>query len=146
MLAWPVGSLRVVEPRIKNVSRHRSFQLGDEAVELYASTGQPLDEHQQLVLRHSLAERNGHWLHPQVGLLEPSQNVKGTVLEGRSLERVFPVPSERRMTHSAHQFDTSMEAFLRMEEAFEESGMSKHLKGKPSRSHGSECFVFKNGS
>lgn len=103
------------------------------------------DPWQELVAEHALGVRgNGKWAAFEVGLNVSRQNGKGGVLEILELGGIFAF-GERLIIHSAHEFATANEAFIRMEELLEEGGLHKHLKprGGVSRSHGMEGFVFK---
>jgi hypothetical protein len=122
-------------------------KVGDEAVELARSAGLELDEWQAFVLRESLRRRkDGRWSAFEVGLNVSRQNGKGAILEARELAGLFLL-GEGLIVHSAHQFDTSMEAFLRMEQLLEEADLIKELRPRAgiSRSHGAEGFVTKSG-
>src|SRR5205823_6021141 len=90
---------------------------------------------------------DGRWAAFEVGLVVSRQNGKGGILEARELAGVTEF-GERLLIHSAHQFDTSMEAFLRMENLIEEAGLVGELRkrGGVSRSHGAEGFSFRNGA
>lgn len=66
------------------------------------------------MLRASLAEsRPGSWAATEVGLVVPRQNGKGAILEARELVGLFLL-RERLLIHSAHQFKTAQEHFLRL--------------------------------
>lgn len=141
-----VVTAQLVEPRFHWVPPHESSR-GEEAVEFCHENGLILDDWQALVLMGSLNLRaDGRWAAFEVGVNVSRQNGKGGIIEGRELAGIF-LFDERLITHSAHQFDTSMEAFMRMEEILEESGLDKELKPKGGvvRSHGAEGFVFKSG-
>src|SRR3954465_421045 len=87
---------------------------GEEAVELARMAGLHLDPWQELVLVHSLGERpDGRWRGFEGGLVVSRQNGKGAILEAMELAGLFLL-GERLVIHSAHQFDTSLEAFRRL--------------------------------
>lgn len=131
-------------PRVWSVPP-ASASLGLEAVELAAAAGLVLDPWEQFVVEQMLGQRpDGKWAAFEVGLCVARQNGKGAVLEARELAGLF-LTGDRLMVHSAHQFDTSMEAFLRMEEILGGSeDLSRQVKSV-SRSHGAEGFVLKTG-
>jgi hypothetical protein len=136
----------VVEPRIRAVPEAPG-SLGADASKLAEDAGLVLDPWQRAVLDGALGVvRGGAWAAFEVGLVVGRQNGKGAVLEARELAGLF-LFGERLIIHSAHQFDTSMEAFLRMEQLLEEAGLVGQLKprGGVSRSHGSEGFLLKSG-
>lgn len=120
----------------------------DEVLEVCERCGLHLDEWQKFVLAKSLGIRtDGKWAAFEVGVMVSRQNGKGGILEARELGGMF-VFGEQLIVHSAHQFDTSMEAFLRMEALLEEGGLISELKNGRrgiSRSHGAEGFLLKSG-
>ena len=134
----------VQEPRIENVPPYASTS-GDEAVELAALAGLHLDPWQQRVLRHSLGERSdGKWAAFEVGLVVSRQNGKGSILEARELAGLFLL-GERFIIHSAHQFDTSLEAFGRLLQLIEGTPeLSKRVQ-RVVRSHGEEGITLTTG-
>jgi hypothetical protein len=131
-------------PRIRSVPDY-GHSAGDEAIELAALAGLILDPWQQLVLRDALGEGvGGKWAAFQVAVVVPRQNGKGGILEARELAGLF-LFGDRLIIHSAHQFDTSIEAFLRMDELIAGTPeLAKRVKAVH-RSHGHEGFTLKNG-
>jgi hypothetical protein len=127
----------VQQPRIFSVPDYVSTS-GHEAVELAAMAGLHLDEWQQIILINALGERaDMKWAAFEVGVCVPRQNGKGGILEGRELAGLFLL-GEPLIIHSAHQFDTSLEAFRRLLELIEgRDEFSKRVK-RVSRSHGEE--------
>ena len=132
-------------PRVENIPPYVST-AGDEAVELAAMAGLNLDPWQQYVLRNSLGERpDGKWAAFEVGLVVSRQNGKGSILEARELAGLFLL-NERFIVHSAHRFDTSLEAFTRLEDLISGSpDLSKRVK-RVVRSHGEEGITLNNGN
>lgn len=105
-------------PRLLSVPAYLSSR-GRVAIELAASAGLILDPWQQFVLEQSLGVRADEtWAAFEVGLDVARQNGKGGILEARELAGLFEF-GERLIIHSAHNFSTSREAFLRMEELLE---------------------------
>jgi hypothetical protein len=103
-------------PRVWSVpARAASYEIADEALEwLDEVVGFGLDEWQRLVLRESLAEAQpGTWAATEVGLVVSRQNGKGAILEARELVGLFLL-NEPLLIHSAHQFKTAQEHFLRL--------------------------------
>ena len=118
---------------------------GEEAVELAALGGLILDPWQTFVLASSLGERpDGKWAAFQVGLVVPRQNGKGGLLEARELTGLFLL-GERLIIHSAHQFDTSLEAFRRLLFIIENTPDFDRRVKRVSRAHGEEGIELKNG-
>jgi hypothetical protein len=107
--------------------------------------GLVLDPAQEYVLRHSLGEKpNGKWAAFEVGVNEPRQNGKGVLLEARELTGLFLL-QEPLIIHSAHQFDTSLEAFRRLLWRIEETPELDRQVKRVSRSHGEEGIELRNG-
>ena len=131
-------------PRISNIPPAVSSS-GQEAVELAQMAGLHLDSWQQYVLKHSLGERqDGKWAAFEVGLVVSRQNGKGSILEARELAGLFLL-GERFMVHSAHRFDTSLEAFQRLVNLIDGApDLSKRVK-RVSRSHGDEGIELISG-
>jgi hypothetical protein len=134
----------VQEPRIASWPAYVS-SAGDEAVDLARMAGLHLDPWQQYVLKHALGERpGGKWAAFEVGLVVSRQNGKGSLLEARELAGLFLL-DERLVIHSAHQFDTSLEAFQRLLHLVENTpDLSRRVK-RVSRSHGEEGIQLTNG-
>ena len=102
--------------RTPRVSSYPPFptSAGQDAVDLAASAGLHLYPWQQDVLRLSLGERpDGTWATPDVGLIVPRQNGKGTVLEARELAGLFLFGES--ILHTSHEFKTSMDHYRRIE-------------------------------
>jgi hypothetical protein len=101
------------EPRLRSCPPYRTTAAA-EALELAASAGVFLDPWQELALRDALAEDSaGRWVNFEVGLVVARQNGKGEVLLARELAGLF-LFGERLIIHTAHEFKTSNEAFLRI--------------------------------
>ena len=130
--------------------------VGREAVELAEHAGLYLDPWQQVVLEKSLGKRRDtvwndytdqyeyKWAAREVGLMISRQNGKGSLLEARELAGLF-LFGERLIIHSAHQFDTSVEAFNRIMMLIEQTPDLDAEVGRVSRSHGEEGIELKNG-
>jgi hypothetical protein len=132
------------QPRLHVVPDYVS-SAGREAVELAAMAGLDLDPWQQLVLEGALGERpDGKWSAFEVGLVVSRQNGKGSILEARELAGLFLL-GERLIIHSAHQFDTSLEAFRRLLFLIEDTPDLERRVKKVSRAHGEEGIELKTG-
>lgn len=115
-----------------------STAQGDDAVELAASAGLILDDWQAWVLKHSLGILpGGQWSAFEVGLLVPRQSGKNTILEARELAGLYLL-DESLLIHTAHEFKTSEEHFLRMQSLIEGHPDLDRLVRKVTTSHGSE--------
>lgn len=135
--------LGVQRPRIVSIPPSTS-SVGDEAVELAREAGLDLDPWQEFVLERALARRENRWAAFEVGLCVPRQNGKGTVFEARELAGLFLL-GERLLIHSAHQFDTSLEAFRRLLFLIEDNPDFDRRVKRVSRSHGEEGIELKSG-
>jgi phage terminase large subunit-like protein len=115
------------KPRVDQYPPYVS-SAGQEAIDLAAVAGLYLDPWQQHVLTHSLGERgDGKWSAPKVSMWVPRQNGKGGVLEARELWGLF-LGRERLILHSAHEYKTAQEAFLRIRGLIEGSAyLSKRV-------------------
>lgn len=132
-------------PRIHHVPRGAASTDAIEVIELCAMTGLLLDPWQVLVLEGALGVRpDGKWLAQSVGVEVARQNGKGSLLEARELAGLF-LFGEKLITHSAHQFDTSLEAFKRLLERIESCPDLEQRVKRVSRSHGEEGIELKGG-
>lgn len=95
--------------------------LGSEAVDLARTAGLVLDEWQVDILTEALTVRlDGRWSAFEVVQVMPRQNGKNAVLEARQLTGLFLL-REPLAVHSAHEFKTTWEHFLRIEALIEET-------------------------
>jgi hypothetical protein len=125
---------------------------GEEAVELAAMAGLHLDDWQADTLTLALGERktpknpetDGKWASFEVGVMVSRQNGKGALIEARSLAGLFLL-GERLIVHTAHQFDTSLEAFRRLLFLIEDTPDLDQQVQRVSRSHGEEGIELKGG-
>ena len=132
-------------PRIEWVPAGAPHPDGRAAVELAAAAGLILDPWQERVLLNSLRRRpDGKWAAFEVGLVCPRQNGKNSIIEARQLAGMF-VLGERLQIHSAHQFDTSLEAFRRLKFLIEENDWLAREVKRISQSHGEEGIELKSG-
>jgi hypothetical protein len=139
-----VSATGVQTPRIMWMPEYRS-SAGPEAVELAALAGLILDPWQQLVLEHGLGEGpDGRWAAAEVGLCVPRQNGKNAVLEARELAALFLL-GETLVIHSAQQFKTAKEHFLRLLALIEATPELDRRVHKVTRTHGEEGIQLLNG-
>ncbi len=116
----PAAPLGVQEPQIL----HRppdvhSLAAAEEAIELARAVGMTPDRSQELTLEAGLGERaDGTWSAFEVADIEPRQNGKGDAIQMRELAGLF-LFGERLLIHTAHEFPTANEAFLRMVQVIE---------------------------
>lgn len=116
--------LGVLEPQIVHLPPDvHSLAAAEEAIELaeaYAiCDGYPLDESQEFTLRAGLGERSdGSWAASTVADFEPRQNGKNDTCNARELAGLI-LFGEQLILHTAHEFKTANESFLRMVAIFE---------------------------
>ena len=139
--AVPKGAQR---PLVSSIPPYVSSSA-PEAIELAAMAGLYLDEWQQWVLMQWLGEGpDGKWAAFECALLVPRQNGKGAILEARELAGLYLL-EESLIVHSAHEFSTSHEHFLRLLALIENTpDLAKRLK-KVHRSHGDEGVDLTGG-
>jgi phage terminase large subunit-like protein len=139
--AAPVGSQR---PRIEVVPAYVSTS-GQEAVELCAAVGVHLDPWQAYVLQGALGERaDGQWSAFELGLTVSRQNGKGEVLLARQLAGLYLL-GEHLIIHSAHEYKTAAEAFLRIRAVIENHDDLRRMVKTVRTSHGEEGIELKDG-
>jgi len=119
---------------------------GQEATELAASAGLLLDDWQRFALDVALGEREGgRWAAFEVGLVVSRQNGKGSILEARELAGLF-LFGERLILHSAHEFKTASEAFLRVKSLVDNTDDLRKKVARIRTSHGDEGIELTNGA
>lgn len=106
-----------------------------------------LDPWQEMVLDTALGERaDGRWSAFEVGVMVSRQNGKGALLEARELVGLFLLDDEELIIHSAHQFDTSLEAFRRIKDRIESCPDLERRVKRVVKSHGEEGIELTDGS
>ncbi|WP_236241153.1 terminase [Streptomyces sp. CC228A] len=119
---------------------------GQEAVELAAEAGLILDNWQQFVLHVGLGERDdGSWAAFETCVNVPRQNGKGGIIEARELAGLFLL-GERLILHSAHEFKTAKEAFLRVERLIANTDSLRKRVRAVRRTTGEEAIELLNGA
>ncbi|WP_320672373.1 hypothetical protein [Patulibacter defluvii] len=108
--------------------------------------GLNLDPWQQLLLGHSLGEKaDGTWAAQEVGAVVARQNGKGGALEGRELAGLYLL-GEKDIVHSAHLFDTALEAMERLLVWIESTPDLDQKVKRVVRTNGKERIVLKDGA
>ncbi len=98
------------------------------------------------MLERSLGETaNGSWSAFEVCLLVPRQNGKGSILEARELAGLF-LFDEMTILHSAHEFKTAWEAFLRVRTLIEQTPDLASKVKQIRQSHADVCIELKSGA
>lgn len=115
-----MSSLAVVRQgsqRPRNLHRPpgRVSSSGGDVAEFAEDAGLYLDDWQRWVLDEALSERaDRRWAAFEVCLIVPRQNGKGSILEALELYHLFVLGSQL-IIHSAHEFNTAREHYLRMQ-------------------------------
>jgi hypothetical protein len=136
--------LGVQEPRFRWQPESVANSAAD-AAELCAQLGMPLDPWQVIALETMLGEQpDGRWSAFECALIVARQNGKGGVLEARELAGLF-LFGERLIIHSAHEFSTAAEAFIRMKNLIDGTDWLRKRVKKVSNSHGAEGFELMSG-
>lgn len=136
------ATLEMVEPSVLLVPDGVS-SAGAEAIELAAMAGLILDPWQAFTIDHALMETDaGLWAAFEVAVEVSRQNGKGGILEARELAGLY-LFGERLLIHSAHQFDTSLEAFRRLLFLIENTPELDARVARVSKSHGEEGIELK---
>jgi hypothetical protein len=139
-----VSVVETVMPRVLYAPDYGS-SAGTEAVELAALAGLVLDPWEALVLEYALGEGpDGRWAAADVGLCVPRQNGKNAVLEARELAALFLL-DERLVIHSAQQFKTAKEHFLRLLSLIEGTPELERRVKRVVRTHGEEAIELHDG-
>lgn len=102
--------------------------------------GKPLLPWQEQICDVAFALRaDGKWAAYEVAIWVARQNGKGVVTEAQELFGAYML-REKKIIHSAHLFDTSREAFLRLVEIIEGSDWLRARTKKPIVARGSEAI------
>jgi phage terminase large subunit-like protein len=104
-----------------NSAAELDTQLGDEIRQVLGWAGLILDDWQESFLFGALTPGwDEKWAAFEVAGVVPRQNGKGTIMEARQIVGLF-VLAERLQIHTAHEFKTCSEHFLRVKELVEGS-------------------------
>ena len=118
---------------------------GREAAELADAVGLHLDPWQRFALDVILSERaDGSPAAFESALICPRQNGKGAVLEALELAWLF-LHGERLLIHSAHEFRTANEAFLRIANLVDSSSDLRRKVSHIRYANGEQGISLKNG-
>lgn len=147
----------VQEPRLSHHPVQHS-SAGQAAVDLAAAAGLVLDPWQRYCVKHILGERGDVYYNDVLDTMMPKssayesaivvsrQNGKGAILEAVELAWLYLL-GVRCIVHSAHEFATSREHFLRMETLISNTSMlsCELARGGIKWSHGDESINLATG-
>jgi len=141
--AVPLGDPR---PRICSVPLS-VLSEGERVARLSAAAGLVLDPWQAFVLDQGLGRRDDRkWAAFEVALIVSRQNGKGSILEALELAALFLDDFEVDLIlHSAHEFKTAAEAFLRVQSLISSSPVFERRVARIRTSNGSEAIELRNG-
>jgi len=134
------------EPRICSLPLFDADRSGANAVLLAAAAGLDLDPWQRFVLEAGLRRRGGKWAAFEVALIVARQNGKGAILEALELAALFLFPDVRLILHSAHEFKTAAEAFLRIRHLIEGSPEFSSRVARIRTTTGAEAIELLDGT
>jgi hypothetical protein len=137
----------VQRPRILAAPDYET-SWGPETVELCAAAGLVLDPWQQFCLEVGMAEDLDNpdlWAAFEAGVVVPRQNGKGELLMARELGGLFVV-GERLIVHTAHEFKTAGEAFVRVSTLIENCDMLRKRVKQVRLTTGQEGIQLLNGA
>lgn len=137
--------LGVQEPQVQHLPAGvDSLDAAEETLELCDYYGLGLDESQRTTLRVGMGVRaDGRWAAATMGDAESRQNGKGDTIMAREVGGC--VIRAERIGHTAHEFPTANQAFLRLVTLIESN---KDLKGRVQRiryANGEQSVEFRNG-
>jgi len=138
---------RVSLPSIQHLpSGAVSLDAAEASIELAEAAGLVLDESQRNTVRAWMGERaDGSWAAFEAAHIMPRQNGKGAELQVRQLGGLF-VLGEALQLHSAHEFRTANEHFLRMASLVDGCPDLKRLVARIRYANGEQGIELKNGA
>jgi hypothetical protein len=146
MLAERSSALGDQRPRLCSVPPS-GWSEGERVTGLAAAAGLYLDDWQQFVLDAGLGRRDdGLWSAFEVALIVSRQNGKGAVIEALELAALFLDDfGANLILHSAHEFKTAAEAFLRIRSLIADNPLFERRVERIRTAAGSEAIELKNG-
>lgn len=131
-------------PRIRSVPDYAT-SAGEDAIELAAEAGLILDPWQQDNVIDILGEgEDGLWAAFEACLIVARQNGKGAELEAIELAGLF-IFGEKLIIHTAHEFKTASEAYLRVKQLIVDTPMLHKKVRQYHNAHGEEGITLKSG-
>jgi phage terminase large subunit-like protein len=133
------------KPRLCTLPEYDRDESGRNAVALASIAGLELDPWQRFVVEAGLRRRGARWAAFEVCLIVARQNGKGSVLEALELAALFLFPDVRLILHSAHEFKTAAEAFLRIRSLIEQHPDFESQVSRIRTAAGAEAIELKDG-
>ena len=123
----------------------RESALSTEALDLCRIAGLTLDPWQEVYLREALSEApSGLWAATECGLAVPRQNGKGDLIMARQLVGLYLL-GEGLGVHTAHEFRTAYEHFLRIVNVIENNPDLDGKVARIRRGAGDQAVELKTG-
>lgn len=118
---------------------------GPDICELAATAGLVLDDWQRWFLTEAMSETaDGRWTAFEVACVVSRQNGKGSILEARQLGGLFYL-REPLQVHTAHEFKTAYEHFLRITNLVEGCADMDRKVQRIRRGAGEQAIELKTG-
>jgi phage terminase large subunit-like protein len=134
------------QPAFLTLPADRQGSQGEEAIELAELAGLHLDEWQQWLLTEMLqVNSRGRWAAYEACIVLPRQNGKGSLLEARQLWGLF-LGGEMLAVHTAHEFKTAYEHFLRIRSLVENTPALAEKVERIRTGAGDQAIELKNGA
>src|SRR5215472_7642270 len=144
--APPSALLGDQRPRLRSVPRSVSSE-GDRVAALAEAAGLVLDDWERWVLDQGLGRAaDGKWAAFETCLIVARQNGKGAVLEALELAALFLDDfGGDLILHSAHEFKTAAEAFLRIRSLVSDNPVFERRVERVRTAAGQEAIELRNG-
>ena len=115
------------DPSFTNVEKKFKKTKGQEAIDLYHSTGQELLPWQKKQISAIMAVNpDGLWKYMVYGICVSRRNGKGEILAAREFEGI--VKLNEKICHTAHRTTTSHDAFNRLYTLLKKAGYAEHSR------------------
>jgi phage terminase large subunit-like protein len=131
-------------PRLTSIPPSE-WSEGGRTADLAALAGLDLDPWQAHVLDAGLGRRGDRWAAFEVCLIVARQNGKGAILEALELAALFLFDDVQLILHSAHEFKTAAEAFLRIRRLIEDRPAFERRVARIRTAAGAEAIELKDG-
>jgi hypothetical protein len=142
----PPDVMRESPPLLHLPPHVHSLAAVDEALDLLDAVGMTLDAAQEFTLRAALGVRSDNtWAAFEVADIQPRQNGKGETIQAREVAGLFHF-GENLIIHTAHEFPTANEAFLRMVSLIESSPVLEAQVQRIRFANGEQGIELKSGA
>lgn len=123
-----------------------SHAAAEEAIELAEEYGLELDDSQRVTINAAMGTREDEtWAASEVADFEPRQNGKNDAIQAREMWGLF-VAGEMLQIHTAHEFATANESFMRMERTLDSFPALRKQVFRFYRGHGDQAIHLRSGA